>query len=174
MQCHTEAKRMADESVDDMAAEASIIPPSSSPLIQSDPPPHQFRLLKDNAPVTAPSQTKYDLTSQLPPPTLPKLQQQATPDPKRPDSAYGGSGGSPSLLSTVKRHHHCIGDTCKLLTKSVIHRNPLKFSQMTSLHHQILYYNHLPPILKPSLYPTSKISNANRIRQQMMTPTMTP
>ena len=103
MQCNTEAKRIADESVDDMAAEASIIPPASPPLIQSGPPPHQLQLLKDNAPVTAPSQTNHYLTSQLPLPTLPKLQQQTSPDLKRPDSAYGGSGGTPSLLSTVCR-----------------------------------------------------------------------
>ncbi|KAL8836587.1 MAG: hypothetical protein Q9176_006224 [Flavoplaca citrina] len=91
---------MAEESVDDMAAEASITPPASPPLIQSGPPPHQLQLLKDNTSVTAPSQISHDLTSQPPPPTLPKLQQQTSPDLKRPDSAYGGSGGTPSLLST--------------------------------------------------------------------------
>ncbi|KAL9038206.1 MAG: hypothetical protein Q9180_003270 [Flavoplaca navasiana] len=101
MQCNTEAKRMADESVDDMAAEASIIPPASPPLIQSGPPHHQLQLLKGNASVTAPSQISHDLTSQPPPPpTLPKFQQQTSPELKRPDSAYGGSGGTPSLLST--------------------------------------------------------------------------
>ena len=98
MQCNTEAKRIADESVDDMAAEASIIPPASPPLIQSGPPPHQLQLLKDNAPVTAPS---HHLALQPPPP--PKPLQQTSPDLKRPDSAYGGSGGTPSLLSTVCR-----------------------------------------------------------------------
>lgn len=103
MQFYTKAKRMADESVDDMAAEASVIPPASPPpLIQSGPPPHQLQLLEDNAPVTAPSQSKHDSTSQPPPPpTLPKFQQQTSPILKRPDSAYGGSGGTPSLLSTV-------------------------------------------------------------------------
>ncbi|KAL9622182.1 MAG: hypothetical protein Q9204_008047 [Flavoplaca sp. TL-2023a] len=101
MQCNTEAKRMADEPVDDMAAEASIIPPASPPLFQSGPPHHQLQLLKNNASVTAPSQISHDSTSQPPPPpTLPKLQQRTSPDLKRPDSAYGGSGGTPSLLST--------------------------------------------------------------------------
>ncbi|KAL8939849.1 MAG: hypothetical protein Q9216_003137 [Gyalolechia sp. 2 TL-2023] len=49
--------------------------------------------------VAPPSGPSLADTNQPPPPTLPKLSQ-ASPEQNRPDSAYGGSGGTPSLSST--------------------------------------------------------------------------
>ncbi|KAL8651681.1 MAG: hypothetical protein Q9226_004600 [Calogaya cf. arnoldii] len=93
----------------DMAAEASIIPPppelpSGLPSHQPQPPRGEDVSISNNisnAPVTAPSQPNHGYTTpppHLPPPALPKFRQ-ASPEANRPDSAYGGSGGTPSLLS---------------------------------------------------------------------------
>ncbi|KAL8903045.1 MAG: hypothetical protein Q9171_007530 [Xanthocarpia ochracea] len=88
MQCYTEAKITVDQPV---AAEASIIP-------VSDPSSHtQAAVLPNSPPVTALNLTDNS-SGQATPPILPKLSQ-TSPDLNRPDSAYGGSGGTPSLLS---------------------------------------------------------------------------
>ncbi|KAL8776423.1 MAG: hypothetical protein Q9213_008279 [Squamulea squamosa] len=86
----------------DMATEASIIPPSNSlsHQIQTEAP----EAVLNNPPATAPSQIidpagQTTPQSHLPLPNLPKCGP-TSPELNRPDSAYGGSGGTPSLLST--------------------------------------------------------------------------
>ncbi|KAL8992238.1 MAG: hypothetical protein Q9169_007254 [Polycauliona sp. 2 TL-2023] len=107
-QSHTEATMMADESMADvdmdMAAEASIIPPPP-PLSSHGPPSQPPRVEISNNGHATPSQPVHSYStapsSHLPPPTLSnsKLGQSQTTPQDRPDSAYGGSGASPSLLS---------------------------------------------------------------------------
>ncbi|KAL8766199.1 MAG: hypothetical protein Q9209_006964 [Squamulea sp. 1 TL-2023] len=86
-----------NQAVVDMATAASIIPPSDSSS-------HQTQAVSNNPPVTAPSQTN-NLSGQTTPPShtpLPNVPKcgPTSPESNRPDSAYGGSGGTPSLLST--------------------------------------------------------------------------
>ncbi|KAL8669286.1 MAG: hypothetical protein Q9168_006118 [Polycauliona sp. 1 TL-2023] len=109
----TEATMMTDkEPMMDMAAEASVIPPSSPPppplssglLPPPDPqiPPPRGEIISNNAPTVvpapAPSQSidRHGHLLATPGQPTPQLQLQDN----RPDSAYGGSGASPSLLST--------------------------------------------------------------------------
>lgn len=95
----------------DRAMEASILPPPPPPprFASSFPPPTPQRQRED-APNTSNGQADHAPAVPPPshlPPHAPPLalrkpsQTQTVPDVNRPDSAYGGSRGTPSLLSTV-------------------------------------------------------------------------
>lgn len=160
MQCDANAKMMADQPMADMAAEASIIPPPPSlpsglppSLPSSLPPPHQPQRGEESndsyAPVTAPNQADHGPTAppspHPPPPALPNLSlSQASPEVNRPDSAYGGSGGTPSLRSTVCKESTLpvFRPVPVLIRTSCDFRNQSTAPQTTSLLHQTLFYNH--------------------------------
>ncbi|KAL8858800.1 MAG: hypothetical protein Q9178_004717 [Gyalolechia marmorata] len=113
-----------------MAADASIFPLSDSPSHT------QAAVLPHNPPVAAPSlgdnsSGQTPPPSRLPPPILPNFTQ-TRPELNRPDSAYWGSGGTPSLLSA-----NSIDDDITPPLKSLLHSHAhQQFQPLPSSHYQ--------------------------------------